>query len=841
METILRSQEMAEITLLPVRHHSPACAWHVRQVIEEISPDCILVEGPENANPLIPMMAHEETKAPFAVYYSCNDGGEKHKCYYPFLDYSPELEAIRGGKRKGIPTAFIDLPYGDILAASQEGKGLLKEDGKQNYNDDYLLSQNEYLKTLCEKTGLRSFDEFWEKYFEIQGIRQDSGKWFSQLLTYCTLARENTRQEALVEEGSLAREAYMAWQICRWSEETGKNKGRNCKLLVVTGGFHTLALKQLLEEWQGDKPDKHIQKLRVPAESQAVYLMPYSMEAADAMNGYASGMPFPGFYQRIWDGLEAAGTPGAGDTGTAGTAALKSQRPYARAVLDLLVATGREVRRKDGSLSTYDEICACSMADGLAQLRDKAEPGAYELMDAVLSSFVKGEYNLSTELPLRTLKRQMTGSSMGKLCQSASVPPIIYDYEEQCKKLGLKVRSTMEAETTLSIFSTAKHRRISMFLHRMDFLKTGFAKRVKGPNLQLKRDKNLMREIWKYRWSTQVTAALIDVSVHGGTVEEAVISLVKETLEKAAGAKESAVLLTHVFEMGLDTQLSEVYDKVYERILSDTGFGSIGEALSSLMMMEELAGLYRSQLKVEPLLHMCCQKLIALLPSMGGIKDEDLAGVMKVVKLLYQLTGRAASHVADKSATVGDDPENSSKKQPVFTDFTSERSAYYDALALMLQDSSLHPGLDGCIHGILYGSRQEELSQVEQACIGYLTGTREQLLRTASFFRGLFYTAKDLVFIGNQFLSVLDSFLAQVEGEEFMALVPELRMAFGYFTPGEIDRIAAMAAGLHGKGQRELEERHVVLPGWYAYGKQLDDYARKQIEGDGNGSGAGGT
>ena len=53
MERILRSKEMAEIILLPVRHHSPACAYHVDRTIEELRPDVILVEGPDNADSLI--------------------------------------------------------------------------------------------------------------------------------------------------------------------------------------------------------------------------------------------------------------------------------------------------------------------------------------------------------------------------------------------------------------------------------------------------------------------------------------------------------------------------------------------------------------------------------------------------------------------------------------------------------------------------------------------------------------------------------------------------------------------------------------------------------------------
>ena len=482
MERILRSQEMAEIVLLPVRHHSPACAFHVKKMIGELRPDVILVEGPENANGLIPVMVHEDTKAPFAIYYSYHDERariteekEHYKCYYPFLDYSPELAAFRAGKSLGIETAFIDLPYGDILAASREGKGLLgEEDEKSNYNDDYLLSRNEYLRQLCERTGLRNFDEFWEKYFELNGMAEESVKWFENLLTYCSLARENTPVESMEEDGCLARERFMAEKIREYAERKGGDGGT---VLAVTGGFHTPGLKALLEDGArskasgggadagGESPEPAGQQSMrasqdsgadtvagkgkvagngrqpVPEKDQGVYLMPYSMEAADALNGYASGMPFTGFYQKIWDGLEESGTP------------------YEDAVLDMIVAAGKETRRREGYLSTYDEICACAMARGLAQLRGKREPGAYELLDAVLSSFVKGEYNIATDAPMRILRKAMTGNGVGELCRLADVPPIIHDFEDQCRKFGIKIGSTLEAEATLSIFSSQKHRR----------------------------------------------------------------------------------------------------------------------------------------------------------------------------------------------------------------------------------------------------------------------------------------------------------------------------------------------------------------------------------------------
>ena len=813
MERILRSQEMAEIILLPVRHHSPACALHVSRMIESLRPCAILVEGPENAGALIPVMVHGETKAPFAIYYSYHDASgklseekEHYKCYYPFLDYSPELAALREGARLGIETAFIDLPYGDILAASQEGKGLLKkEEEKNNYNDDYLLSRNDYLNRLCEKTGLRSFDEFWEKYFELGGMKRESAKWFEDLLTYCALARENTAQEALGEEGCLAREAYMAERIAGKAREAASQDG---VVLVVTGGFHTPGLKRLLEgegsaeisrgdnvpgkanAGQSDAPPKTSRSPlgRVPLKDQGVYLMPYSMEAADALNGYASGMPFPGFYQKIWEGMK------------------ETDAPYGGAVLDMIVASGKETRRKEGYLSTYDEICACAMARGLADLRGKPEPGAYELLDAVLTSFVKGEYTMASDAPMRILRKRMTGNGVGELCPQADVPPIIHDFQAQCRKFGLKAASTLESEATLSIFSNKKHRQESMFFHRTNFLKAGFSRKIKGPNLQLKKDRNLMREIWKYKWNAQVNAALIDVSVYGATIEECASGLVKEELKKDLSARDSALLLTQVFEMGLREQLGPVYDRVQELMLQDTDFYSLADGVKSLMMMEELAGLYGSGLKPGRLIHLGCRKLVTLLPSMVRIKDEDLGRCMNALKLLYQLTGRE-----------GDS-------------FGTEREGFFDALDRMCRDGQIHPGLNGCIHGILYGSGRETAREVEQTCRGYLGGTGEQLFCTAQFFKGLFFTARDLVFIGEEFLKMLDEFYGSVSEDEFMELLPELRMAFTYFTPRETDKIAAMAAGLHGKEKHDIMNRGEILPHWYAYGREIDAYAQGRME-----------
>ncbi|MFG6369146.1 MAG: hypothetical protein K1W16_12115 [Lachnospiraceae bacterium] len=807
MERILRSAEMAEIMLIPVRHHSPACSFHIQKIFAEWKPDAVLVEGPDNANSLLPIMVHEDTRAPFAIYYSYHDKAKKiseeqqhYKCYYPFLDYSPELTALREANKTMTPVSFIDLSYGDILAASADK--LADGEAPRNYNDDYLLARNEYIEKLCEKTGLRNFDEFWEKYFEINGMYEDSDLWFSHLNTYCALARENTPKEVLQSEGCLAREQHMAARIalqvlrgwepsqsqeCVDNSKENKNQQKIQHILVITGGFHTSGLRERLSDAQWQETVRHAKDIAhyVPGQDESVYLMPYSMESADALNGYASGMPYTGFYQKIWDRI-----------------ADQTSNPYEAAVLDFLVATGKNVRKEDGALSTYDEICAWQMVQGLSSLRQKPQPGAYELQDAVLTSYVKGEYNFSSDMPVRVLRRLMTGTGSGALCTLADVPPIILDFQNQCAGFGIRTDSTLEKEVTLSIFSSKKHRRMSMFFHRLNFLDADFAKRLKGPNLQLRTNRNLIREIWKYKYGAQVFAALIDVSVHGATIEEAIVSIVQEQLLQDTKAKDAAVLLTQVFEMGISSQLEMVYERVHELILKDMDFYSIADALKSLTMMEELGTLYNSQLQFGTLLHTGVRKLVTLLPSITRMSDDALDAGMNALKLLYQITGRKGQ------------------------EYANERVNFYEVLQQMQEDVQIHAGLNGCIHGILYGGGQEDARAVGAVCQGYLTGTKEQLLKTAVFFRGLFFTARDLILIEREMLERIDVFLGQVNAVEFMELLPQLRMAFAYFTPAETDKIAQQAASLHHKTGHELMEQAEVLPEWYTYGRELDAYVR---------------
>lgn len=57
-------------------------------------------------------------------------------------------------------------------------------------------------------------------------------------------------------------------------------------------------------------------------------------------------------------------------------------------------------------------------------------------------------------------------------------------------------------------------------------------------------------------------------------------------------------------------------------------------------------------------------------------------------------------------------------------------------------------------------------------------------------------------------------------------MLSELRMAFGYFTPLETDRIAGKAAALHGGSADRILKGREVSPLVYEYGEALDAWGR---------------
>ncbi len=785
MEGLLRDGQVSEIIpfdmaqpllLFPVRHHSPVCSYQLVRTITQYRPDIILIEGPENANDLIPILTDTETTLPAAIYYFykdtrklVSDEGEDYHCYYPFLYASPEYNAMAEAKKLGIPAKFIDLPYSEILIHTKGNRGLRREQDKHSYADDAYLAKSRFYEKLCEKTGLRCFEEFWEKYFEIGGIRRSPEEFVRQMYTYCILTRQETPQEELEADGCLAREQCMASRIQEAMQTYPK-------VLVVTGGFHSLGLYELLQKGEIKPPKLH----SFSPDVQNCYPMAYSYEAADALQGYASGMQHPQFYDNICKDLLSGMAP---------------EGIYREHALTLLVETAKESAKKDIPVSIADVTAAFSLMEGLAALRGAKECGMYELYDGVTSAFIKGEKTMASALPLEILGRLATGSAVGRIGDRSHVPPLIADFEQQCEKFRLKARSAVPQEVEIPLFQKGKGMEESRFFHRMDYLGTEFAQRLKGPDLHGGTDRSRVREVWKYRRTPHVDAVLIDHTTDGVNLEEACRALAVKALRRERRCETAARTAVDCFLMGIilppqDTALME------EILVNDGDFFSIGKGLYYFDMLHSLRSLYGfSDDATLQYITQCFGKLIALLPSMGNVQVERADACIEICRLLYGVTGRILPH---------------------------RQSELELALLTLTQRDAKEPSVYGAACGLLYAMDGSRRAMAEEAMCGYLRGSLPMQKQGAQFLKGLFETARDIALTDERFLRMADALMAGMAFRDFLEVLPSLRLAFSYFTPSEVQRTASAAAALHGGGADDVMQKSAVDEELYIFGAALD-------------------
>ncbi|WP_411680252.1 DUF5682 family protein [Clostridium thailandense] len=790
MEGILRGKEMDKIEEIfskaydlhrniiyfPVRHHSPACSFHLKKVIENYNPDIILIEGPSDANTVTPYIGHEETTAPICIYYSYSDKkklvsteGGKYRCYYPFLDYSPELTAIREGEKRGIKTEFIDLPYGEILINSAVGKGLRNEKEKNSYNDDYLFEKSKFITSLCEKQGCRTFNELWEMLFEIDGIKIETGTFIKNMIAFCYLSRSFESEDSLKEDGCIAREVYMASKIKEMSTEYKK-------ILVVTGGFHTSGLIEL------SCKEETIKLHNIDKKDVGAYAMVYSFEESDQLNGYASGMPYPAFYQKIYENL-----------------CENLQNPYEKAVLHFIVSYGRKIRKSVGGLSTADEIEALNMAKGLQTLRNKAECGVYELKDAVKACFIKGELNMATDAPLMELLELLRGKNIGKLCDSAEVPPIIVDFRNICSKYKLKINNTLEQEIVLDLYKSSRHREISYFLHRMSFLNIGFCKNIKGPDFINKKNVNLIRETFKYKWNVQVESGLIENSVYGGTVKEAVETLLlKEITKNKNESGEVSELLIKAFMMGYYQIILKVLPDMKEIIIKDGSFYSVAHCAYNICFLYNGTMLFSGEesCDIKELLLQAYNKAVTLIPELYAVPEEEENKVIDKLKNIYQITLESNLDI----------------------------DIFKEALFSLTDRVSGNAAVEGASLGLLLGVNEIDSLYIIKKAEGYLYGTGDKFLKSAAFLKGLFSTARDIVLSEAKMLTAIDNVMKNMEEENFLRLLPELRLSFSFFTPGEIDSIGKALADYYEISERKLFDVEAAAPEELKFALELDSF-----------------
>lgn len=760
MEGILRKQELAEIdrrfaesfdfgkstVYYPVRHHSPACAWHLRQVIGNYKPELILIEGPADSMHLLPHIADAVSEPPFCIYYSFDDRKgqvseekEKYRAYYPFLEYSPELVAIREAFAHGIPVRFIDMPYASRLINTPQEQ--VPPDTQFFYNEDTEYERNSYTSMLARRSGCRSFSEFWESHFELHALQTDYRSFVRNVFHLGYFMRLTSASPPAED---IQREAYMAASL-------RKELPHYQRILIITGAFHVTGLMDALSSAETNVSWKE-------AESEAVssYLMPYTFREADSQSGYAAGMPFPAFYQSVWEQMQKR----------------RHTDLFEATILDYIIKTARFARQSQ-NISLPDEINAFGMARSLAALRGKPATGVYELLDSVRSCFIKGDIHSTSTFEVQFLHCLLSGMGAGKVAAGACTPPVVKEFRAQCVLHRLKTSTVERQEVTLDIIKTPAHYRKSRFLHQLRFLETGFAELQSGPDYVNRRNRNLVREHWYCRYSTQVETRLIDLSVFGTTLSQVCASLIEKQFKDHLGTEELGRLLISVQVMGVEGFYRQYEASIMQVIEQEKNFMNHCKLLADLFYLSHMQRLMDGD--VQP-----------LVPQMIDRSFREAVGQIALVK---QAT-------ADEEQAVCEQLRNLYHCTLDHEEWT-RKAFLQEEIDKVLEDGFCNSRFYGVCLGIHAKEKQMDATEFCNRITAYLESSIGQPEQAASFVCGLFLITRDVLFTDDRILATLDHVIGRADHESFLAILPNLRYAFTCFLPTEVQRLGKMVAEYH--------------------------------------------
>lgn len=793
MAAILRSKEMAadvadkqlerlisrlvtpEIIYFPIRHHSPACAWHLEHLIRSRKPRAILVEGPESFTSLIPLILHEKTRAPVAVYTSfvgsetseaaaANLGPPRHAAYYPFCDYSPELVALRVGTQVGASLRFIDLDYPEQIEAEQEA---LEESGAprvESLQAERYFKRSRFLQQLARRAGCRDHNDLWDHLFETRlasasPSNHDCERFIRDVTSWCYFARVDASADELKADGTSHRELAMASHI--GNELAAYEK--SSPVLVVTGGFHTVALPELVSE--------SAKRTKSPeSRDTTTCLVRYSFEQLDALNGYAAGMPSPFYYDQAW------------------RAAARQADPFTDLAAKVLVQLGQLTRRKKlaTALSPADEIAALEQSRRLAALRGHPGPTREDLLDGVRSCFVKGAMDAEGELLLGLAHHTLTGTSIGEVPSEAGVPPLVENFRAIAKELRLNISDSVRRKNSLDLYRKSSHRRCSRFFHCLVFLEVPFATMVAGPDFVKGTGLERLHEHWDYQWSPQTESRLVEASIYGANIEEAAANrLLRATAEleeqgRGRSAYEAVAMLIHACRMGLHRHTDRLRSLIAAQIGEDPDFKSLAGSLNQLILLWESREPLEAHAlsEIPALINAAYNRACYLLHDLASTPEDAAHVTLEALVIIREILHTKAANQERL------DPE-----------------LFFEPLRQLIEVSRAPALLAGGAAGILCGAERLSETELLRVLSGFLNSAAVEPGKQMGFLIGLLRTCRELAWRQPALVKAVEDLLGAWSEEEFIERLPHLRLAFAGLTPRETDQVAGLVAELHG-GQK---------------------------------------
>lgn len=746
----------------PVRHHSPAVARHLEAAILARRPRLIFIEGPSEANALIPHLVDERTRPPVAIYCSYRDDNNvlglagiaspaehipaRFSCWYPLLTYSPEYVALLAAHKIGAEAVFIDLPQHARITPAAAPPGTERAPlipGEDT--SDRLIVESDFYQRLAAAAGYRSWNEAWDSLFEMRDF-DDHEAFRRELAAFCAGVRRTIPPQRITEDGTRDRERFMLRTI---RETLRARKVKPEQALVVCGGLHLF-----LDRDDPEPPPE------APPGTVYTTVVPYSFFRVSELSGYAAGNRAPQFYQTLWD--------------------LSRDGRGQDLLVEHVVAILKEARRAGEALSSADAIAVCQHAGMLARLRGRPVPVLDDVHDAVITCCCKGDPREEGTHLRRALDAAGIGNRLGRVTPDLGRLPIVDDFHAQLDALDLGDVLRQEKRLTLDLDRRQElDGRRSAFLHRLRFLNVPLATPTEAPTPDFATG-TIFREKWALRWGPAIEDALVEQSLYGDTVEAAALARLRESLaEDEAHAGRAGRRLVAALDMDLPNMVREAQEACTRAVDNDARFVSLTEALASLTVIARYAAyrnLRRDQL--DALIVRCHDRACFSILDVVAVPEEQQPQVVSALQSLAEVTLRGDRQGLDRD---------------LFAEHVRKAAAVTTV-----------PFLRGAFLGLLTELREKKAEELAAEVSALAKAPTEQMVTAGDLLDGILAVSRTSILLGaDALIGAVDELLRAAEWEAFLTMLPRLRAAFERLHARQRDSLAARVAERYGLAEKE--------------------------------------
>src|SRR5215510_8334510 len=249
------------VHLFGIRHHGPGSAASLIAALDVLQPVAVLIEGPPEADSLIPYAVAPEMRPPVALLaYAKDDPGSA--IFFPFAVFSPEWQAMRWSLKHQRPVRFIDWPAAMSLGsrpakedAAQEPEPAAGEEAEEQTADATSDSASEPpspsqaaaepspfdldpLDRLAEVSGHADGEALWNAMVESRGAAREVFVAIADAMTTLRSATDEQHRGSAAALREARREAHMRLEIRKALKE------HDGAIAVVVGAWHVPALRQ---------------------------------------------------------------------------------------------------------------------------------------------------------------------------------------------------------------------------------------------------------------------------------------------------------------------------------------------------------------------------------------------------------------------------------------------------------------------------------------------------------------------------------------------------------------------------------------------------------------------